>query len=218
MPSLPPPSEQVSIIQADKDQARAFWDAWDLTAKQASELTSAFARHRQAHSAPVVDGAREALEYIAKDMENAVAGGMSWISHSECYDFTRRIRTQIAALSAPASAGVRDHPVFAFLMGEGELDGVWFGDPLTGRRPYWWRRHLKAALSASPPPEQGAEAGRAAIEECARVADRREQRLKELSRRHVERGLVRSAAELDLRSDIAANIARAIRSLAGDQK
>ena len=43
--------------------------------------------------------------------------------------------------------------VAAFLLGEGELDGVGFGDPHpTERGNYWWRKHLRAAL-AQPEPE-----------------------------------------------------------------
>lgn len=33
------------------------------------------------------------LEAIASDIDNAVAGGMSWISHGEAAEFSRRIRT-----------------------------------------------------------------------------------------------------------------------------
>jgi hypothetical protein len=55
-------------------------------------------------------------------------------------------KTQIATPGADALVGA--HPVFAYLLGEGELEGVWFGDPLTGKPAYWWREHLRAALSA----------------------------------------------------------------------
>jgi hypothetical protein len=46
--------------------------------------------------------------------------------------------------------------VAAFLLGEGPLDGLWFGEsaqdkPRTG---FWWRDHLRAALS-HPTPVQG---------------------------------------------------------------
>jgi hypothetical protein len=36
-----------------------------------------------------------------------------------------------------------------FLLGEGELDGLWFGDSdIDNTRPrYWWRQHLRMALS-----------------------------------------------------------------------
>ena len=37
--------------------------------------------------------------------------------------------------------------VIKFLMGEGELAGVWFGDkPDSERGNFWWRKHLRAAL------------------------------------------------------------------------
>ena len=36
--------------------------------------------------------------------------------------------------------------VAAFLLGEASLDGYWFGErhPIS---PFWWREHLRAALS-----------------------------------------------------------------------
>ncbi|OMG87978.1 hypothetical protein [Achromobacter xylosoxidans] len=52
-----------------------------------------------------------------------------------------------------ASEAVRDadHPVFAFLLGEGPLRGVHFGDRHPDERgAYWWRKDLSAALSAHP--------------------------------------------------------------------
>ncbi|MCP1404468.1 hypothetical protein [Achromobacter insolitus] len=52
-----------------------------------------------------------------------------------------------------ASEAVRDagHPVFAFLLGEGPLRGVEFGDRHPDERgAYWWRKDLRAALSAQP--------------------------------------------------------------------
>ena len=46
--------------------------------------------------------------------------------------------------------------VAAFLLGEASLDGYWFGErhPIS---PFWWREHLRAALSApATAPEQPA--------------------------------------------------------------
>lgn len=41
-----------------------------------------------------------------------------------------------------------DDPVFKFLMGEGTLDGVHFGEKPEGERgQFWWRTHLRSALS-----------------------------------------------------------------------
>ena len=38
--------------------------------------------------------------------------------------------------------------VMAFLLGEGSLDGYWFGDsPPAGRGPYWWRKQLREAAA-----------------------------------------------------------------------
>lgn len=45
------------------------------------------------------------------------------------------------------------HPVIKFVLGEGELDGYWFGEDRPDRRGhYWWRTDLRAALSAAPTP------------------------------------------------------------------
>ena len=41
------------------------------------------------------------LEQIALDMERAVAGGMSWISHGEADNFVRRIRRALTERKAP---------------------------------------------------------------------------------------------------------------------
>ena len=38
-------------------------------------------------------------------------------------------------------------PVVKFLLGEGELDGCWFGQtqPVGAIGPYWWRKYLREA-------------------------------------------------------------------------
>lgn len=49
--------------------------------------------------------------------------------------------------------GWREAPVFAFLLGEGPLEGYWFGEhrPSGKSHPanFWWRKHLRAALHPS---------------------------------------------------------------------
>lgn len=48
-----------------------------------------------------------------------------------------------------------DHPVFAFLLGEGQLHGVDFGERAPGAvGKWWWRKDLRAALSTTQA-EQG---------------------------------------------------------------
>ncbi|OZI74543.1 hypothetical protein [Bordetella genomosp. 12] len=57
-----------------------------------------------------------------------------------------------------ASEAVRDadHPVFAFLLGEGPLHGVYFGERAPGAvGKWWWRKYLRAALSAQPGAQKG---------------------------------------------------------------
>ena len=40
--------------------------------------------------------------------------------------------------------------VAAFLLGEGPLQGVWYGERPEGERgKYWWRKHLRAAIDAA---------------------------------------------------------------------
>lgn len=40
--------------------------------------------------------------------------------------------------------------VVAFLLGEGELDGCWYGEaPSTARGAFWWRNHLRGAFNAA---------------------------------------------------------------------
>jgi hypothetical protein len=42
--------------------------------------------------------------------------------------------------------------VIAFLLGEGPLDGVWFGDPHpTEKGAFWWRKHLRGAAGVTAP-------------------------------------------------------------------
>lgn len=70
-------------------------------------------------------------------------------------------REEIARLR-PAAAAIRrealeSHPVFAFLLGEGPLNGLWFGDAFQntdgGRpKPYWWRTYLREAIRALQEP------------------------------------------------------------------
>lgn len=66
----------------------------------------------------------------------------------------------MAALRAsptPPTTEGRLREIHTFLLGEGPLDGRWFGDepPVVGRlrRPFWWRTNLRAALS--PPDGDG---------------------------------------------------------------
>lgn len=50
---------------------------------------------------PAVAGeAWQRLSSIAADIDTAVAGGMSWISHSEAYEFSSRIRRTADMLAA----------------------------------------------------------------------------------------------------------------------
>lgn len=47
-------------------------------------------------------------------------------------------------------------PVFKFLLGEGDIGGLYFGDHVpaigTQRAPFWWRKHLREALGLTAKP------------------------------------------------------------------
>lgn len=76
--------------------------------------------------------------------------------------------------------------VAAFLLGEDSLDGYWFGErhPVS---PFWWREHLRAALSA-PATAQAAEIERLKTESeerlqnCAALVAENEQLRKDAER------------------------------------
>jgi len=56
-------------------------------------------------------------------------------------------------LAAQATGAAQDTKpleaqVFKFLLGEEELDGMWFGKRKVGEPAYWWRHDLRAALAA----------------------------------------------------------------------
>lgn len=60
---------------------------------------------------------------------------------------------QAACALSPPSVVANDE-VIRFLLGEGPLDGVHFGDKHpTERGAFWWRKHLRAALASPPSPE-----------------------------------------------------------------
>lgn len=62
--------------------------------------------------------------------------------------FARSLLRRYAAPQASEAVRDADHPVFAFLLGEGPLRGVHFGDRHPDERgAYWWRKDLRAALS-----------------------------------------------------------------------
>ena len=65
--------------------------------------------------------------------------------------FARNLLSRYAAPQASEAVRDADHPVFAFLLGEGPLRGVHFGERAPGAiGKWWWRQELRAALSAQP--------------------------------------------------------------------
>lgn len=46
------------------------------------------------------------------------------------------------------TAAERNNAVFRFLLGEGPLDGVWYGDdPPKGQHRFWWRKELRRRIA-----------------------------------------------------------------------
>ncbi|AHC56540.1 hypothetical protein JJJA_0024 [Achromobacter phage JWDelta] len=123
-------------------------------------------------SAPVAGEAQERIEQMAVNRYRSVpdgnfsykvvAGDGTRSLYTGTKDACLRVASKlteafldgafVASDAAPqASEAVRDtgHPVFAFLLGEGPLRGVHFGDRHPDERgAFWWRKDLRAALSA----------------------------------------------------------------------
>ena len=72
--------------------------------------------------------------------------------HRVIFDACRLMEEAAAALSPPPVVEEAvEHPVFKFLLGEGELEGCSFGelrDCFAG--DFWWRKCLREALAALP--------------------------------------------------------------------
>jgi hypothetical protein len=79
-------------------------------------------------------------EHLTKQANEAseMAGNL-WADLQEAKTENERLR------------GMMSHPVFSFLLGEGELEGHAFSDnppisPNGFKRRHWWRSHLREAL------------------------------------------------------------------------
>jgi hypothetical protein len=90
--------------------------------------------------------AQQDINYAANcRMDQSLCAAAALIDEIE--PVLRRALTKPTALPKEGET----HPVFAFLLGTGPLDGLWFGDKPNDRAgAYWWRRHLRAALSSLP--------------------------------------------------------------------
>ncbi len=103
-------------------------------------ISADFARTLELEAADL----RVHLRVSERDLADAV---------KEIADLRERLAKAEAALTAqqePVADGVvvpRD--VVLFLLGEGTLDGVWFGGAATARYSYWWRKPLRDALLAA---------------------------------------------------------------------
>jgi hypothetical protein len=72
-------AELVPVEQVDREEARAFWDAWDLTAVQCDELVQAFARHRLAAVGPSrAEPTASATELVEKVARALCATSEQW--------------------------------------------------------------------------------------------------------------------------------------------
>ena len=103
---------------------------------------------RQQHARDVDDREAWAADMVAAGAQHL--GDECWEWESD--DFLFQL-WQVATRRQQRAAF--DHPVFAFLLGEGQLHGVDFGERAPGAvGKWWWRKDLRAALSATQP-EQG---------------------------------------------------------------
>jgi hypothetical protein len=100
------------------------------------------------------DELKECREVFEKDFPHAdlrrcpiVAGSYytagtedMWVAFQAAWN--RRAPAQVAA----GLSGLPD--VVKFLLGEGELDGAWYGDPRpVGAPPFWWRKPLREVFA-----------------------------------------------------------------------
>lgn len=100
---------------------------------------------------PTDDRARELLheaEFFASDIEygpHADPQPRGWPSRTRRDDFVRKIRAYLAGSGEPSPPEPLKAcpPVIAFLLGEGELQGHWFGEGPLGQGRYWWRTALR---------------------------------------------------------------------------
>ncbi len=76
-----------------------------------------------------------------------------WSKEGDFADALRNGTTdaqRLAALAeaAEAAKAAVEADVFAYLLGEGELDGKWHGEVAPeGKHPLWWRTHLRDTLT-----------------------------------------------------------------------
>ncbi|CUJ54310.1 hypothetical protein [Achromobacter sp. 2789STDY5608628] len=131
----------------------------ELSAKPRLFETRIFYAAPQASAEYVRNAALEEAAKVAEIVGRPVgAGDGDTYVPGTSADAARAIR----ALKQPQAAkgggqqrAAPDHPVFAFLLGEGQLHGVDFGERAPGAvGKWWWRKDLRAALSATQP-EQG---------------------------------------------------------------
>lgn len=74
------------------------------------------------------------------------------------------LQARLAQSAAPVAASGDLSVVHKFLLGEGPLDGFYFGDTARPRPVYWWRNNLRAALAA---PRQHEKAAQSNCETCS---------------------------------------------------
>lgn len=93
-------------------------------------------------------------EDITQAIQHIIAASTGLHRDQGGYVFTySEAKSMVRMALAHTPAGVpREHPIFAFLLGEASWAGVWFGDKPEGesRGNFWWRADLRAALDAAP--------------------------------------------------------------------
>lgn len=128
-------------------------DGFSIGTADEGESVAAAWNRRASPTPPTTEGRESRAWMLAERIVSKVHMGSSLqMSPSELAEVAR------ALLSSPrVEDGNKLREIHTFLLGEGPLDGRWFGDepPVVGRlrRPFWWRTNLRAALS--PPDGDG---------------------------------------------------------------
>ncbi|CUJ51954.1 hypothetical protein [Achromobacter xylosoxidans] len=143
--------EPVDLPRIDADRLRAIAASGSQTAMSNALLNVARALKTQADKDGGQQRAGDELTHLRAEnqrLRNGVDQDIAEVDRLQAlYDSEWRKCKKLRAAF--------DHPVFAFLLGEGQLHGVDFGERAPGAvGKWWWRKDLRAALSA-PQAEQG---------------------------------------------------------------
>ncbi|WP_033471264.1 hypothetical protein [Bordetella bronchiseptica] len=142
-------------LDPDEGGAEPIIEAIDELRRERNEWVDA-GYAAAASAAPQASAEAVDLPGIDADRLRTIAASGSQAAMSNALlNVARALKQPQAAKDGGQQRAAFDHPVFAFLLGEGQLHGVDFGERAPGAvGKWWWRKDLRAALSATQP-EQG---------------------------------------------------------------